>query len=196
MTVDGLEWSQLATNNSGFGDGYCMGFPRLTLTNYGVDTSTPSVRPGRMWLEDADGVTVNPANTGFSYGEYGLGFDYSFGLYEDGQTVRVAVLFMLREGFTDYIAVVDGVRAPLTFVEGVVPWPSDEKPSPKAPSRHACECAYVERGTLTARVQCQFWSSSKLIGNQTLVLRKMFRVEIGKVNRGPVRSTEEARTSS
>ncbi|HJA28426.1 MAG TPA: hypothetical protein IAA15_02480 [Candidatus Olsenella pullicola] len=118
VTVDGLEWSQLATDNSGFGDGYYMGFLLFTLTNDGVDTSTPSMRLGRMWLEDADGVTVSPANTGFSYGEYGLGFDYSFELYEDGQTVRVAVPFMLREGSTDYTAVVDGVRVPLTLTEG------------------------------------------------------------------------------
>lgn len=118
ITVDGLEWSQLATDNSGFGDGYCMGFLLFTLTNDGVDTSTPSMRLGRMWLEDADGATVNPANTGFNYGEYGLGFDYSFELYEDGQTVRVAVPFMLKDGSTDYTAVVDGVRIPLTLVEG------------------------------------------------------------------------------
>lgn len=118
VTVDGLEWSQLATDNSGFGDGYYMGFLLFTLTNDGVDTSTPSMRLGRMWLEDADGVTVSPANTGFSYGEYGLGFDCSFELYEDGQTVRVAVPFMLREGSTDYTAVVDGVRVPLTLTEG------------------------------------------------------------------------------
>ena len=118
ITVDGLEWSQLATENSGFGDGYYMGFLLFTLTNDGVDTSTPSMRLGRMWLEDADGVTVNPANTGFSYGEYGLGFDYSFELYEDGQTVRVAVPFMLKEGSTEYTVVVDGTRVPVTLVEG------------------------------------------------------------------------------
>ncbi|MDM8270588.1 hypothetical protein [Thermophilibacter provencensis] len=118
ITVDGLEWSQRATENSGFGDGYCMGFLLFKLTNDGVDTSTPSMRLGRMWLEDSDGVTLTPANTGFSYGEYGLGFDYSFELYEDGQTVRVAVPFMLREGSTDYTAVVDGVRVPLTLTEG------------------------------------------------------------------------------
>ena len=118
MTVDGLEWSQLATDNSGFGDGYCMGFLLFTLNNDGVDTSIPSMRFGRMWLEDADGVTVNPANIGFSYGEYGLGFDYSFELYEDGQTVRVAVPFMLCEGSAGYTAVVDGVRVPLTLVGG------------------------------------------------------------------------------
>lgn len=121
ITVDGLEWSQHATDNSGFGDGYYMGFLLFTLTNDGVDTSTPSMRLGRMWLEDADGVTLTPANSGFSYGEYGLGFDYSFELYEDGQTVRVAVPFMLREGSTDYTAVVDGVRVPLTLVEGTRP---------------------------------------------------------------------------
>lgn len=118
ITVDGLEWSQLATDNSGFGDGYYMGFLLFTLTNDGVDTSTPSMRLGRMWLEDADGVTLTPANSGFNYGEYGLGFDYSFELYEDGQTARVAVPFMLKEGSTDYTAVVDGVRVPLTLVEG------------------------------------------------------------------------------
>lgn len=117
VTVDGLEWSQNATDNSGFGDGYYMGFLLFTLTNDGVDTSNPSMRLGRMWLEDADGVTVNPANTGFSYGEYGLGFDYSFEIYEDGQTVRVAVPLMLREGSTDYTVVVDGTRVPLTLTE-------------------------------------------------------------------------------
>lgn len=118
ITVDGLEWSQRATENSSFGDGYYMGFLLFTLTNDGVDTSNPSMMLGRMWLEDADGVTLTPANSGFSYGEYGLGFDYSFELHEDGQTVRVAVPFMLKEGSTDYTAVVDGVRVPLTLVEG------------------------------------------------------------------------------
>ena len=118
ITIDGLEWSQRATENSGFGDGYYMGFLLFTITNDGVDTSNPSMALGRMWLEDSDGVTLTPANTGFNYGEYGLGFDYSFELYEDGQTVRVAVPFMLREGSTDYTAVVDGVRVPLSLVEG------------------------------------------------------------------------------
>ena len=117
VTVDGLEWSRRATENSGFGDGYYMGFLLFTLTNDGVDTSNPSMALGRMWLEDSDGVTLTPANTGFNYGEYGLGFDYGFEMHEDGQTVRVAVPYMLREGSTDYTAVVDGIRVPLTLIE-------------------------------------------------------------------------------
>ncbi len=155
MTVDGLEWSQLATDNSGFGDGYYMGFLLFTLTNDSVDKLTPSMRLGRMWLEDMDGVTVNPVNSGFSYGEYGLGFDRSFELYEGGQTVRVAVPFMLREGFTDYTPVVDGVSVPLTLVEGGPPHSLATKPRAQGPLRHAYELVYVERGALPARAQCQ-----------------------------------------
>ena len=121
VTADGFEWSAEAASIGGVSSGYLECYLLLTVENAGVDTSSNSyIELGRMWLEDADGVTVEPANSGFNYGEYGAAPGACFDILPD-QTVRIAIPYQLPEGGTDYTLVVDGVRVPLTLVEGMRP---------------------------------------------------------------------------
>lgn len=121
ITVDGFEWSAEAASMGGVSDGYLECYLLLTVENADVDTTAnPYIRLGRMWLEDADGVTVEPANSGFNYGEYGAAPGGGFDILPD-QTVRIAIPYQLPEGGTDYTLIVDGVRVPLTLVEGTRP---------------------------------------------------------------------------
>lgn len=126
ITVDGFERSQESTDWAlQFGDiaeNQCEAYLMLTVENQGVDISANNwlVQLGRVWLEDADGVTVNPANEGFSYGEYGNACDFIFEIH-DGQTVKIAVPFQLPEGETEYELVVEDSRVPLTLTEGSRP---------------------------------------------------------------------------
>ena len=123
ITVDGFERSQESTDWAlEFGDiteGWCEAYLMLTVENQGVDLSANNglVQLGRVWLEDADGVTVNPASVGFSYGEYGNASDIIFELH-DGQTVKIAVPYQLPEGSIEYELVVEDSRVPLSLVEG------------------------------------------------------------------------------
>ena len=121
VTADGFEWSAEAASMGGVASGYLECYLLLTIENAGVDTSSnPYIELGRMWLEDADGVTVEPANSGFNYGEYGAAPGACFDILPD-QTVRIAIPYQLPEGGTDYTLIVDGVRVPLTLVEGTRP---------------------------------------------------------------------------
>ena len=121
VTADGFEWSAEAASTGGVSSGYLECYLLLTVENSGVDTSSNSyIELGRMWLEDADGVTVEPANSGFNYGEYGAAPGACFDILPD-QTVRIAIPYQLPEGGTDYTLIVDGVRVPLTLVEGTRP---------------------------------------------------------------------------
>lgn len=121
VTADGFEWSAEAASMGGVSDGYMECYLLLTVENADVDTAdNPYIRLGRMWLEDADGVTVEPANSGFNYGEYGAAPGGGFDILPD-QTVRIAIPYQLPEGGTDYTLVVDGTRVPLTLVEGARP---------------------------------------------------------------------------
>ena len=123
ITVDGFERSQESTDWAlEFGDiseGWCEAYLMLTVENQGVDLSANNglVQLGRVWLEDADGVTVNPASVGFSYGEYGNASDIIFEIH-DGQTVKIAVPYQLPEGSMEYELVVEDSRVPLSLVEG------------------------------------------------------------------------------
>ena len=121
VTADGFEWSAEAASMGGVPDGYLECYLLLTVENADVDTTdNPYIRLGRMWLEDADGVTVEPANSGFNYGEYGAAPGGRFDILP-GQTVRIAIPYQLPDGGTDYTLVVDGTRVPLTLVEGARP---------------------------------------------------------------------------
>ena len=121
VTADGFEWSADAASMGGVSDGYLECYLLLTVDNVGVDTAAnPYIGLGRMWLEDADGVTVEPANSGFNYGEYGAAPGGGFNILPD-QTVRIAIPYQLPEGGADYTLVVDGVRVPLALVEGTRP---------------------------------------------------------------------------
>lgn len=121
VTADGFEWSAEAASMGGVSSGYLECYLLLTVENADVDTTeNPYIGLGRMWLEDADGVTVEPANSGFNYGEYGAAPGGGFDILPD-QTVRIAIPYQLPEGGTDYTLVVDGVRVPLTLVEGTRP---------------------------------------------------------------------------
>ena len=90
ITVDGFERSQESTDWAkefdSIDDGYAEYYLLLTVENVdvAVDPSQPSGF-GRIWLEDSDGVTVNPASVGFSYGDYGNAADFTFFISE-GQT--------------------------------------------------------------------------------------------------------------
>ena len=118
VTADGFERSAEAASMGGVPDGYLECYLLLTVENAGVDTSSnPYIELGRMWLEDADGVTVEPANSGFNYGEYGAAPGACFDILPD-QTVRIAIPYQLPDGGTDYTLVVDGTSVPLTLVEG------------------------------------------------------------------------------
>lgn len=122
ITVDGFERSQESTNWAkefdDIDDGYAEYYLLLTVENIDVkvDSSAP-VGFGRVWLEGSDGVTVNPANVGFSYGEYGNAAGFYF-FISTGQTVKIAVPYQLVDGSDGYSLVVDGTRVPLTIVEG------------------------------------------------------------------------------
>ena len=121
VTADGFEWSAEAASMGGISDGYLECYLLLTVENADVDTTdNPYIRLGRMWLEDADGVTVEPANSGFNYGEYGAAPGGGFNILPD-QTVRIAIPYQLPEDGTGYTLVVDGTRVPLTLVEGTRP---------------------------------------------------------------------------
>ena len=121
VTADGFEWSAEAASMGGVSSGYLECYLLLIVENVDVDTTdNPYIGLGRMWLEDADGVTVEPANSGFNYGEYGAAPGGGFDILPD-QTVRIAIPYQLPEGGTDYTLVVDGVRVPLTLVEGTRP---------------------------------------------------------------------------
>ena len=124
VTANGLESSAEATrasNMGGDGNGYLDCYLLLTIENESVDTEDePYNRLARMWLEDADGVTIEPSSSGFSYGEYAAAPSATFSIMP-GQTVRAAVPYLLPEGGTDYTLIVDGVRVPLTLVEGTRP---------------------------------------------------------------------------
>lgn len=121
VTADGFEWSAEAASMGGAPDGYLECYLLLTVENADVDTTAnPYIRLGRMWLEDADGVTVEPANSGFNYGEYGAAPGGGFDILPD-QTVRIAIPYQLPEGGTDYTLVIDGTRVPLTLIEGARP---------------------------------------------------------------------------
>ena len=122
ITVDGFERSQESTDWAkefdSIDDGYAEYYLLLTVENVdvAVDPSQPSGF-GRIWLEDSDGVTVNPASVGFSYGDYGNAADFTFFISE-GQTIKIDVPYQLVDGSDGYTLVVDGVRVPLTISEG------------------------------------------------------------------------------
>lgn len=122
ITVDGFERSQESTDWAkefdSIDEGYAEYYLLLTIQNVdvAVDPSQPSGF-GRIWIEDADGVTVNPASVGFSYGEYGNAADFTFFISE-GQTIKIDVPYQLIDGSDGYTLVVDGTRVPLTISEG------------------------------------------------------------------------------
>lgn len=122
ITVDALERSQEATDYDNsiedISEGYSDCYLLLTIENVSVDTNdSPYTSLARSWLEDSAGVTVNPLNSGFSYGEYGAAPGYSFEIFE-GQTIRIAVPYHLPDSETEYSVVIGDVRVPVSKTEG------------------------------------------------------------------------------
>ena len=121
VTVEGLERSESMTVDfQGYGDvmdGYSACLLLLMIEDVDVEIPGSFTTLANMRLEDSDGVTVNPLNSGFDYGEYASAPGGAFEISE-GQKVRIAIPYQLPDGKTEYTVVIDGTRVPVSLVEG------------------------------------------------------------------------------
>lgn len=122
VAVDGLERSQDMTEDfrsyDQVSDGYSVCLLMLTIENVSAE-----MEPGdqtylsKMWLEDSEGVTMNPMSIATDYGEYAASADGYFSALE-GQTVRIAIPYQIPEGETEFTVMIDGTSVPVSLVEG------------------------------------------------------------------------------
>lgn len=123
VTVDGLERSQAMTDDfKSFGDvtdGYSVCLLLLKIEDVSVEMgANEQTTLTKMWLEDADGVTIAPMATGYAgYGEYQCAVNGYFSVMK-GQTVAIAIPYDIPDGYTEFTVSIDGTKVPVSLVEG------------------------------------------------------------------------------
>lgn len=121
ITAEGFERSQTMTDEfRSYGqvdDGYSVALLLLMIENESESGFEEYGTLARAWLEDADGVTLNPLSSGLDYGEYksAPGFAFAVAL---GQTIRIAVPYQVPDGDTEFNLVIDETDVSLTLTEG------------------------------------------------------------------------------
>lgn len=123
ITIEGFEDSQEAYDYySEYGDideEMRMAFLLMRVENISYEANEYGTLflDGIIYVEDSDGVTINPLNGGWDYGQYKVAPGYAFDC-QVGQTKRVAVPFQVPEGTSSVTAVVDGTRVSIPVTEG------------------------------------------------------------------------------
>lgn len=110
FTIDGIVTDQVTTENlMEYGmltDGYCIDLLLMTVENVSVATNPDEYQSfSGVWLEDADGITLNPTGNGQDYGEYKVAGDFIVQISE-GQTIRVAVPYQVAIDNTEFTVVI------------------------------------------------------------------------------------------
>lgn len=122
VTVDGLERSQVATDNyreyGNITDGYSVCYLLVKIEDVSVDMGPDEgTYLTKLWLEDSEGVTLSPMSSGNGYGEYESapgGFFY----ITIGQTKALAIPYAIPDGSQSFTVVIDGTDVPVELIDG------------------------------------------------------------------------------
>lgn len=125
VTVEGLESSREMTdeflqydNDIQEGQTVCLLLLVVENASEDIEEDTGYAHIHNVWLEGADGITLNEMNSGYDYQGYDSAPGYSIKA-NVGQTVKVAVPYALDASQTEYTVVIDGTRVPVTLTEGI-----------------------------------------------------------------------------
>lgn len=123
VTINGFEDSQSMYDQfaqyEAIDDGLRIGLLLLTVENVTYDTGDYDTMfiEGDVYVEDSDGITINPMNGAYDYGQYEAAPGYAFDCVQ-GQTKRVAVPFQIPEGLTDVTVVIGDNVVPVQITQG------------------------------------------------------------------------------
>lgn len=125
VTVDGLERSQEGTDRykeyGNITDGYSVCYLLVKIEDVSVETDpNEGTILSKLWLEDADGVTLSPMGSANGYGEYASAPGGLF-MISVGQTKAVAIPYAIQDGTEGFTVVIDGTEVPVEMTEGTRP---------------------------------------------------------------------------